>query len=91
MAELNRINAQVKREVGPVLVHAQVRLQEARRSGAPPQEIEEIETAAQRQLDQIRARYQGELDTAQRVGEAATKELNDLRAKRADVVAGLEQ
>ena len=90
-AELDRINALVRREAGPVLAQAQARLQEARQTGASQQEIEAIEAAAQRYLDQVRGRYQEQIDAAQRAGTAATKELNELRAKRADLVAGLGQ
>jgi membrane-bound serine protease (ClpP class) len=88
--QLERINTAFNRDAGPILSEVQAQLTRAQNVGASPQELAAIKADGTRRIEEIRARYAEPYTQAMAAGNAAVKELADLKTKRAEVLADLQ-
>jgi membrane-bound ClpP family serine protease len=86
-----KIRADFNREVAPIVADTQAKVARARQTGAPQETIAAIEAAGQRKLDALRARYAQRSEDIQRAGNAAVKDLEALKARRAEILASLDR
>ena len=87
--ELQQIQAAMERDGAPIIAETNSRLADARRAGASPARIAAIQNEGHKKFQPIQARYQSRFLAAQAAMNAASKEYESLKSRRAEIIAAL--